>query len=558
MTRHRSKRPSDGSPIVSSPQAARGVIADSWRRARLSGLSPSSTVDALKADEYDTSSRLLRAADPVLNKMAAALDGWDYCVMLADRDARIVATRWGSPRMRRTFELLGEALHGTIFREETTGTNSIATTYELRSAVAVHGDEHFIAQLHDLSCYGQPIIDPHSRRLEGVLSITCLAGERNPLLAPYVGNGAAEIEQRLLEGRSPNEQALLAALQRELGARRDRPTLAIGRDIFLANAPAIELLDAADHALIREFAASCTGEAPKAAHVTLSRNRRVAISGRLLMPCGGVVLSINCMKNHAPQVLLQLPPDTHRGTLIWGEPGAGHTTAIQRAAASRSLRIHHAARCTAQTATQWLSDVQQSASESGIVAVESIHLLSEDAARTLAGILNGFMGTVILSTILAPDELILPTRQLISRCTERVELTPLRRRPDAIPELVGSILRNLGAHHTVRFTPAAMEALAANQWEGNVRELHAVVTQAVSRRRVGDIARADLPEQYRHRSTRHRLTPMEQAKRTAIIDALKRAGGDKKRAAAQLGISRTTLYAALRSYDITASSVSRS
>jgi transcriptional regulator of acetoin/glycerol metabolism len=82
--------------------------------------------------------------------------------------------------------------------------------------------------------------------------------------------------------------------------------------------------------------------------------------------------------------------------------------------------------------------------------------------------------------------------------------------------------------------------------------------QAVSRRRVGDITRADLPEAYRRRATRHRLTPMEQAKRATIIDALKRAGGDKKRAAAQLGISRTTLYAALRTYDIITESVSRS
>ena len=113
-------------------------------------------------------------------------------------------------------------------------------------------------------------------------------------------------------------------------------------------------------------------------------------------------------------------------------------------------------------------------------------------------------------------------------------------------------------HYTVRFTPAALEALAASQWDGNVRELHTVVTQAVSRRRAGDITRADLPEQYRHRSTRHRLTPMEQAKRTTIIDALKRAHGDKKRAAALLGISRTTLYSALRTYDITTTSVSRS
>jgi transcriptional regulator of acetoin/glycerol metabolism len=551
-------RCSGGSPTVCSSQPARGIIADSWRRSRLSGLSPSSTFDALSADDYDTSSRLLRAADPVLNTMAAALDGWDYCVMLADRDARIVATRWGCARMRRTFELLGAALHGIIFREETTGTNSIATTYELRDAVAVHDAEHFITQLHGLSCYGHPIIDPHTRRLEGVLSITCLAGERNPLLAPYVASAAAEIEQRLLEGRSPNERALLSALQRELRAGRDRPTLAIGRDILVANAAAIELLDAPDHALIRDIAASCTGEATQATHVTLSKRRGADITCRTLTPSAGAVLTITNVKGPTPQVLSQSLPDATRGVLICGEPGAGHTTAIHAAAASRSLRIHHAARDPAQSLAEWLSDVRQSASEGAVVAVESVHLLSAHVSRSLAGILKSFAGTVVLSTIVPPDELILQTRQLISRCTEQVQLTPLRQRPDIIPELVGSILRNLGVHHSVRFTPAALEALAANQWDGNVRELHTVVTEAVSRRSAGDITRADLPEQYRHRSTRHRLTPMEQAKRTTIIDALRRANGDKKRAAALLGISRTTLYSALRTYDITTTSVSRS
>jgi hypothetical protein len=100
---------------ISHP-GVRGVIADSWRRARLSGLSPSSTVDALKADDYDTSSRLLRAAEPVLNQMAAALDG----ALLRDvgrprrphrRDAL------GLPAHAKRVRLLGEALHGTVFRE---------------------------------------------------------------------------------------------------------------------------------------------------------------------------------------------------------------------------------------------------------------------------------------------------------------------------------------------------------------------------------------------------------------------------------------------------------
>jgi hypothetical protein len=277
-----------------------------------------------------------------------------------------------------------------------------------------------------------------------------------------------------------------------------------------------------------------------------------------LTPRAGAVLTITNVKSLTPQVISQSPTEATRGVLICGEPGAGHTTAIQKAAAGRSLRIHHAARHPTQSVAEWLSDVRQSASEGGIVAVESVHLLSAHASQSLAGILNSFAGIVILSTIVPPEELILQTRQLISRCTEQIQLTPLRQQHDIIPELVGSILRNLGVHHSVRFTPAALEALAANQWDGNVRELHTVVTQAASRRRAGDITRADLPEQYRHRSTRHRLTPMEQAKRTTIIDALGRAHGDKKRAAALLGISRTTLYSALRAYDITPTSVSRS
>jgi len=293
-------------------------------------------------------------------------------------------------------------------------------------------------------------------------------------------------------------------------------------------------------------------------HVTLSKGRLADITCRTLTPSAGTVLTTTNVKRPTPLVLSQSPPDATHEVLICGEPGAGHTTAIRMAAASRSLRIHHAARYPAQSVAKWLSDVRRSASESRVVAVESVHLLSARASRSLAGILNNFAGTVVLSTIVPPDELILQTRQLISRCTEQVQLSPLRQQPDVIPELVESILRNLGVHDTVRYTPAALEALAANQWDGNVRELHTVITQTVSRRSAGDITCADLPEQHRHRSTRHRMTPMEQAKRTTIIDALRRAQGDKKRAAALLGISRTTLYSALRTYDITTASVSRS
>src|SRR5262249_8042881 len=163
-------------------------------------------------------------------------------------------------------------------------------------------------------------------------------------------------------------------------------------------------LDAADHALIRDIAASRTDETTTAAQVILSGNREAEITCRLLRPSGGAVLTISNVKTHTPQALLPPLPDAARRILICAEPGAGQTPTIERVAAGRSLRIHDAAICTAQTVTEWLSDVQQSASESDVVAVESIHLLSAHAARSLAGVLDGYAGTVIVSTILPPTE----------------------------------------------------------------------------------------------------------------------------------------------------------
>uniref|UniRef100_UPI0006E1A3F2 helix-turn-helix domain-containing protein n=1 Tax=Streptomyces neyagawaensis TaxID=42238 RepID=UPI0006E1A3F2 len=44
------------------------------------------------------------------------------------------------------------------------------------------------------------------------------------------------------------------------------------------------------------------------------------------------------------------------------------------------------------------------------------------------------------------------------------------------------------------------------------------------------------------------LSPMEQAERAAILDALHRHGGNKARTAVALGIARATLYRKLRGY----------
>jgi DNA-binding NtrC family response regulator len=59
-----------------------------------------------------------------------------------------------------------------------------------------------------------------------------------------------------------------------------------------------------------------------------------------------------------------------------------------------------------------------------------------------------------------------------------VEVPPLRRRLDDLPELVADILRDLNRPE-VRFDKSAMAALMAHSWPGNVRELHNVIGRAL-------------------------------------------------------------------------------
>jgi DNA-binding NtrC family response regulator len=134
--------------------------------------------------------------------------------------------------------------------------------------------------------------------------------------------------------------------------------------------------------------------------------------------------------------------------------------------------------------------------------------------------------------------------------TIRVRLPALRARPDDIPALAAHFLTVHGREHgraLAGFEPAAMRRLLAYQWPGNVRELSNVVERAVIVAagplvRVSDLApeltggeAASADEGGYHES----LAGFE---RSLLLAALERAGGDRREAARQLGVSLATLY----------------
>jgi len=141
-----------------------------------------------------------------------------------------------------------------------------------------------------------------------------------------------------------------------------------------------------------------------------------------------------------------------------------------------------------------------------------------------------------------------------------VDVPPLRARPGDVILLARVFLEREGAKlgRTLCFDPAALEALARLDWPGNVRELENAVTRLATLTDQPAIGAADVE---RHVSSRRRRAAsggalpsldIEELERLAVHAALEKHAGNKRAAAAELGVSPKTLYSKLAKYAGTA------
>jgi transcriptional regulator with PAS, ATPase and Fis domain len=130
-----------------------------------------------------------------------------------------------------------------------------------------------------------------------------------------------------------------------------------------------------------------------------------------------------------------------------------------------------------------------------------------------------------------------------------IRIPPLRERRDDIPLLAAGFLREF-AGATVELTPDAMEALRRHDWPGNVRELRNVLERAVIVCDGRSIDSEHLSLRAREDLAPSSGTDLGALERKAIQQAMRDVGGNKVRAAKQLGISRMQLYGRLRKFGI--------
>lgn len=139
--------------------------------------------------------------------------------------------------------------------------------------------------------------------------------------------------------------------------------------------------------------------------------------------------------------------------------------------------------------------------------------------------------------------------------TLTLDLPSLRERSEDIPELARALLDGLGAT-TTEITDDALDVMRRYPWPGNIREMRNVLERAILFRKGAVLDRSALrfdrnlePDPP---SASSELCTLDDAERRHIVTTLNRLGGRVDEAARVLAVSRSTLYAKLKRYGITA------
>jgi len=143
-----------------------------------------------------------------------------------------------------------------------------------------------------------------------------------------------------------------------------------------------------------------------------------------------------------------------------------------------------------------------------------------------------------------------------------IQIPPLRQRDDDVQLLtrvfIDKFKRSLGKAD-LEISREALAALAAHHWPGNVRELENCIERLVNVACGDRIDISDMPQdvmtdmiQGRQATPGEATMSLKRIQKALILGTLRETGGNFRRASSLLNISRTTLYAKLKQYGITA------
>ena len=556
-------------------------VLDSWRRSRDLRVHPD-RVDLPYVREPNTDSPLVRAAGPVLRRIASDLSSQAVSVILTSADGLVLERIASDPAILKALDDVRLA-RGYSYAEQFAGTNGIGTTLETGAATFIQGSEHYVGTLGRLACAGSPIRDPITGKLLGVVDLTCWASLSDPLLFVLAKSAGSQIEDRISAFRTESETALLEAYLKQ-NRRYPGGVLAVGGDVVLMNPHLRQTLDANDQRTLLDHASDlCQATTASTVVATLPSGTTAKITTADRMTTGNRGSNVVFHVHFSPESVaiggtghdtarLSIPTVAGSSSswrrscqqverccrdgdwvVLEGEGGSGRAklgqAVAQHVAPERTVRVlrtHDFA-----TAGDLVAELESiTDDEDFAVVIANVDSLPSDSLEPLAAVLQtragrGWVAATVGVATRSPlvDMLVLPF------FTHTVTVPALRHRIEDLEELVPFLLRDLTRGADVRLDRDAMRQLAKLPWPGNVRQLRKVLAETVARQRSGLIGVDKLPAECRSLA-RRKLTQIEALERDAIVRCLQENRGSKGAAADALGMSRATIYRKIKEFGI--------
>jgi two-component system, NtrC family, response regulator len=135
-----------------------------------------------------------------------------------------------------------------------------------------------------------------------------------------------------------------------------------------------------------------------------------------------------------------------------------------------------------------------------------------------------------------------------------IQVPPLRERTDDIMPIANAFLARAGAEHRrkLRFSQAAVEAMLAYPWPGNIRELENKVQRATIMARGRYIEPENLDVSASEAAAESLRSARGRAEREVLVEMLSRHRGNISQAARELRVSRPTLHGLLSKHQVNA------
>ncbi|MFC5213806.1 sigma-54-dependent Fis family transcriptional regulator [Streptomyces coerulescens] len=540
------------------PDGVPDDVVAAWRRARFFGVRPDHD-GPVRESVGPADSPLLEAARPALTRIAPALDAGRMALLLTDERLRVLWSTGSAP---------GDDTCADLSEREV-GHNSAALALRTRGRAEVHGPEHFLDVWQDVSAVSVPLFSPETGQVLGTVTVARALGTgcRPHPGAALAEAAAAAVEAELRARARTAERTLLDAYERAARGRERAVVALDGRHRLISEAASglaspqvLEALERGARAWGRGTGeaydiplpenAGCTAEITPVRHEGRALGLVAVLAPRPAErvpsapgPAGALVGgSVPWRHTVARATELFRTPGP---VLLTGERGTGKTAlALELLDGTDPLIVD-----AAESPELGLKDETWDGDHPTLL--RHAERLSQPDVAALNSLLEEHPEARLVATHTpgtSPGPCL--QRLLDTLAARSVTLPALRERPEDIRELLPALAAGPApGSPPLTWTLDALRALEQHPWPGNVTELAHLVRALAGRRRVfGPVRRGELPDPVREGPAGRTLSPMELAERAAILEALRRHGGNKARAATALGIARATLYRKLREY----------